>query len=149
MYDQDFEKEYHEFNSAVALFTYLFKFKDKTLVETCEQTLILMVGSQYTTNIINAAIFQLAEFAPETCQWAWQNFPYLEACISLKEYFLMLAVQKLISQCFILGQDFSITNTSKILMTQNARDALMPILSEADRVLVKELIQVNEQVVFY
>jgi len=90
MYEQDFEKEYQEFNSAVALFTRILKFRDKDLVETCEQTLITILGPEYTINIMNAALFQLAESAPEICQWTWQNFPYLEAYISLKKYFLMI-----------------------------------------------------------
>ncbi|WP_017318527.1 hypothetical protein [Mastigocladopsis repens] len=149
MYDQDFEKEYQEFNSAVALFAYIFKFRDKALVETCEHTLISILGLKYTTNIMNAAMFQLAESAPETCLWIWQNFTYLEACISLNEYLTALAIQKLISQGFVLGQDFSATADGKILINEKAKSALFQSLSHKDLILIEENIQVNEQVVFY
>lgn len=149
MYEQDFEKEFHEFNSAVALFAYILKLRDKALVETCEQTLISILGSTSTANVMNAAMFDLAESAPETCKWLWQNFPYLEASISLKEHFVMLAIQKLISQGCVLGKDFSATTDGTILINPNAKIVLFQSISDADSILMAEIIQVNEQVVFY
>ncbi|GAB1540780.1 hypothetical protein NUACC21_34490 [Scytonema sp. NUACC21] len=145
MYEQDFEREYQEFNAAVNLFVNILKFKDKDLVETCEQVLINLMGSKYTQNIMNAALFQLAENAPETCQWTWQNFSYLDACIRLKEYVVMLAVQKLISQGFVLGQDFSITSDGELLVNRDARVALMQSISDAERVFVTEILDVTQQ----
>lgn len=139
MYEQDFEREYQEFNAAVNLFANILKFKDRNLVETCEQVLMNLMGSKYTQNIMNAALFQLAESAPDTCQWIWQNFPYLDACITLKEYVIMLAVQKLISQGFVLGQDFSVTADGELLVDRNARSILMQNISDADRVFVTEI----------
>ncbi|ARV59706.1 hypothetical protein BZZ01_14650 [Nostocales cyanobacterium HT-58-2] len=147
--EQDFEKELQEFNSAVALFTYIFKFRDKLLAETCEQTLIMILGLRYTENVMNAAVFLLSESAPETCQWTLQNFPYLEACNSLKEYLVTLTVQKLINQGFVLGQDFSATTDSGILMNQNAKNALLQVISDADKILIDEIIQVKTQECIY
>lgn len=145
MYDQDFEKEYQEFNAAVTLFSSILKFKDKELVQTCEQVLLNLMGSKYTKNVMNAAMFQLAEKAPETCQWTWQNFPYLEACITLKEYVLMLAVQKLISQGFVLGQDFSATGNAALLVNEKAYTTLLQNLSDGELVFVGEILEVNQQ----
>ncbi|MUG96524.1 hypothetical protein F7734_30975 [Scytonema sp. UIC 10036] len=145
MYEQDFEREYQEFNAAVNLFVNILKFKDRDLVETCEQVLMNLMGSRYTQNIMNAALFQLAESAPDTCQWIWQNFPYLDACITLKEYVVMLAVQKLIGQGFILGQDFSVTSEGELLVNQNARAVLMQSISDADRVFVTEILDAAQQ----
>jgi hypothetical protein len=149
MYEQDFEQEYHEFHSAVGLFAYISKFRDKALVEICEHTLLMILGSKYTTNVMNAAMFELAESAPETCQWIWQNFPEHEACISLKEYFIMLAIQQLVSQGFVLGQDFSATTHGTLLINENAKLALIQSFSHQYLLLLEELIQVNEQVVLY
>lgn len=149
MYEQDFEKEFQEFNSAVALFAYVLKSRDKALVETCEQTLISILGSTCTTNVMNAAMFELAESAPETCKWVWQNFPDLEAGISLKEHFFIFTVQKLIRLGFVLGQDFSATNEGTILINKTVKLVLFQSISDADSILIEEIIQVNEQVVFY
>ncbi|KYC41281.1 hypothetical protein WA1_22720 [Scytonema hofmannii PCC 7110] len=145
MYEQDFEREYQEFNAAINLFVNILKFKDRDLVETCEQVLMNLMGSKYTQNIMNAALFQLAGTAPDTCQWIWQNFPYLDACITLKEYVVMLAVQKLISQGFVLGQDFSTTADGELLVNQNARAVLMQSISDADRVFVTEILDAANQ----
>ncbi|KAF3890448.1 MULTISPECIES: hypothetical protein [Nostocales] len=145
MYEQDFEREYQEFNAAVNLFVNILKFKDRDLVETCEQVLMNLMGSKYTQNIMNAALFQLAQSAPDTCQWIWQNFPYLDACITLKEYVVMLAVQKLTSQGFVLGQDFSATADGELLVNQNARAVLMQSISDADRVFVTEILDAAQQ----
>lgn len=149
MYEQDFEREYQEFNAAVNLFVNILKFKDRDLVETCEQVLMNLMGSRYTQNIMNAALFQLAESAPDTCQWIWQNFPYLDACITLKEYVVTLAVQKLISQGFVLGQDFSATADGELLVNQNARAILMQSISDADRVFVTEILDAAQQETTY
>lgn len=149
MYEQDFEKEYQEFNSAVALFTRVLKFTNKGLVETCEQTLISLLGLEYTINVMNAATFQLAESAPEICQWIWQNFPYAEASISLKEHLIMLALHELISQNLVLGEDFSATTDGTILMNEKAKIVLIESLSHTEWILLEEIIQVKEEVMFY
>jgi hypothetical protein len=141
MYEQDFEREYQEFNAAVNLFVNILKFKDRDLVETCELVLINLMGSKYTQNIMNAALFHLAEVAPETCQWTWQNFPYLDACITLKEYMVTLAVQKLINQGFLLGEDFSATSNGGLLIREEAYAVLVQSISDADRVFIEEILE--------
>lgn len=149
MYEQNFEKEYQEFHSAVALFTRVLQCKNKGLVETCEQTLISLLGLEYTINVMNAAMFQLAESAPDICQWTWENFPYIEASISLKEHLVMLAIQELISKGLVFSQDFSATTGGIILINQNAKSVLIESLSRTEWLLLEEILQVKEQVVFY
>ncbi len=136
------EKEFNDFNTVVGMIVNVLILQDKELVKTCEQTLIGLLGSEETTHIMNAAMFQLAEIAPDTCYWTWRNFPHLNSCLDLKEYIVMFAAQKLIEEGFILGQDFSSTSNGDILLNEKAKSALKRNSHSCEWVFLEEVLEI-------
>ncbi len=131
-----------EFNLSITLIIGALKLQDKELVKSCEKTLTELLGSDYTSDIMTAVVFQLAQTDPETFDWTWQNFYSLNACRHLIKGIVMFAVKKLINQGFILGQDFSINHTGKIWIGKKAKAVLLEKSSATDRIFLKEILQV-------
>ncbi|MBF2067977.1 MAG: hypothetical protein IGS39_26700 [Calothrix sp. C42_A2020_038] len=125
MCHQDFEQGFQDFNTGVNLLVNILKLQDKDLVKLCEQTLTYLLGSEEATHMLNAAMFQLVETAPETCYWTWNNFPELQVCMDLKEHVCIFIAQKLIKKGFILGKDFSTNENGEILVSRETRISLM------------------------
>ncbi|NES20853.1 MAG: hypothetical protein F6K41_18445 [Symploca sp. SIO3E6] len=135
-----------EFNLSVTLILGALKLQDKALVESCERTLTELLGSECTSNIMTAVVFQLAQTDHNTFDWAWKNFYSLDACQHLIKGIVMFAVKKLINQGFILGQDFSINYTGKICICQQAKAALLEKSSATDCIFLEEVLQVPTEI---
>ncbi|MGL4621612.1 hypothetical protein [Chroococcidiopsis sp.] len=133
-----------DFNLTVALLVDIFKIKNKALVESCHTTFIALFGSDYTTDVMTAAVFQLAATDADTCHWALHNFYELDACLKLIEGALKFAIQRLISLGFILGKDFSANANGEILLNRAAKLALLDNVSDADWNFLEEILQVVE-----
>jgi len=133
-----------EFDSSVALLVDIFKVKNKALVESCRKTFIALFGSDYTTDVMTAAVFQLAATDSDTCHWTLHTFYELDACLKLIEEALKFATQKLISLGFILGQDFSANANGEIMLNRAAKKALLENISDAAWNFLKEISQVIE-----
>lgn len=142
MYNQDLEQDFQDFNTAVNLLVNVLKLQDKDLVKLCEQTLSHLVGHEEATHLINAAMFQLAETAPETCYWTWHNFPELQVCMDLKEHVCMFVAQKLINKGFILGKDFSTSVDGEILVSRATRVTLMIDSTPSEWKFIKSVLQI-------
>ncbi|BAZ12093.1 hypothetical protein NIES4071_39210 [Calothrix sp. NIES-4071] len=142
MYNQDFEQNIQDFDTAVNLLVNVLKLQDRDLVKVCEEALTHLLGNEETTHMINAAMFQLAETAPETCYWTWHNFPELQVCMDLKEHVSMFVAQKLIQKGFILGKDFSTNIYGEILVSRATRVTLMLDCSPSEWKFIKSVLQI-------
>jgi hypothetical protein len=142
MYHQDSEKQFNDFNASVTSIVNILKFQNKELFRVCEKVLIKLIGHEETMHVFNAAMFQLAQISPECCNWAWQNFPEYEIGLELKDEIIMSAVQKLMQKGFLLGKDFSTTFDGGILITQEAKIALMVSCQPFEWSFIKEVMQV-------
>ncbi|MBD2306759.1 hypothetical protein H6G17_14730 [Chroococcidiopsis sp. FACHB-1243] len=133
-----------EFDSSVALLVDIFKLKNKALVESCRKTFIALFGSDCTTDMMTAAVFQLAATDSDTCHWALHTFYELDACLKLIEGAIKFAIQKLIGLGFVLGKDFSANANGEILLNRAAKITLLKNISDADWNFLKEILQVVE-----
>lgn len=133
-----------EFNLSVALLVDIFKLKNEPLVESCRQTFIALFGYEYTTDVMTAAVFQLAATDSDTCHWTLHTFYELDACLKLIEGALKFAVQKLIGLGFVLGKDFSASADGEILLNHAAKTALLENVSDADWNFLEEILQIVE-----
>ena len=129
-----------EFDLCVTLIVGAIKLQNKVLVKSCEETLIFLLGSDCTVNIVTIAVLQLSESNPDLCQWILQNSTDLNTCEELFECSKGLATNTLIKKGFVLGQDFSATHTNKIVINQEAKAALMEDALPSDRVLFEEIL---------
>ncbi len=131
-----------EFNLSVALFVDVFKQQDKALVESCQKTFNALFCAEYTTDLMTAAVFQLAATDLDACHWTLQNLYDLDACLNLIEGTIKFAVQKLIDLGLILGKDFSASSNGEILITQVAKVALLESVADVDRLFIEEILQI-------
>lgn len=127
---------------SVTLMVGALKLHDRELVESCEKILIDLLGCDCANYIATTAVLHIFRIDSETYQWIRQNFPQLESYLELKEVVVTNAIQKLISQGFIIGLDFSVVSTEKILINKRAKIALMQNSSEAARLLLRQIFQV-------
>jgi hypothetical protein len=144
MYQQNFEEQFHDFNTAVSLLINVLKLQDKDLIKISEQTLSHLVGNEETTHMLNAAMFQLAETDPETCYWTWHNFPKLQTCMDLKEHVCMFVAQKLIKKGFVLGKHFSTTVDGEILVSRETRVSLMLDCLPSEWKFIKSVLKIAD-----
>lgn len=121
-----------------------FKLQDKAMLESFKDFFTTLFCPEYTTDILTAAVFQLAETDPENCRWALHNFYDLKLNRDIIEGFVRFATQKLISKGFILGQDFSATKNGGIVIKKNAKAALIEATSASDHIFIEEISQVFE-----
>jgi hypothetical protein len=131
------------FNHQTELMVYILKFQNKAILKSVEELLAALIGFEYTSDILMAAVLQLSETDADTCRWTLRNLHALQH-LDVIEELSMFAVKKLIAQGFIFGRDFSITPNSKIILNKNAMDDLMAGTSTADSVLLEEISQVVE-----
>lgn len=129
-----------EFNLCVTLIMGAIKLQNKVLVKSCEETLIFLLGSECTVNIFTIAVLQLSETNPDLCRWALQNSSDLNTCEELVKCSMWLATNTLLKKGFVLGQDFSVTHTHKMLITQEAKVALMEDALPSDQILLEEIL---------
>lgn len=132
-----------EFNLCVTLIVKLLKFQDKELIEACEETLVSLLGSERTADVMTAAVFQLLETEPDSYQWTIHNLSEIKAYQELRQDLIMIAVKKLIEQGFVFGTNFSTTYTNALLVDKETQAALLESLLPTDRILIKEVLLVN------
>lgn len=131
------------FNHQTELMVHTLKLQNEAILKSVEELLAALIGFEYTSDILMAAVLQLSETDTDTCRWTLRNLHALQH-LDVIEELSMFAVKKLIAQGFIFGRDFSITPNSKIILNKNAMDALMAGTSTADFVLLEEISQVVE-----
>ena len=129
-----------EFDLCVTLMLGAIKLQNKVLLKSCEETLIFLLGSECTVNIVTIAVLQLSETNPDLCRWILQNSTDLNTCEELFECSKWLATNTLIKKGFVLGQDFSATSTNKMLISQEAKAALIEDALPSDRVLFEGIL---------
>lgn len=133
-----------EFNLSVTLLVDIFKLRNKTLAESYHQTFTALFSPEYATDMIMAAIFRLAATDPDTCHWILQDLSTLDACLNLLEEATAFAVKKLTGLGFILGQDFSINGSRKLLINREVKASLLNNVATTDQVFITEALQVIE-----
>jgi len=79
-----------QFKSHIELVIDTLKLHEKALVALVEDWLTTLFSSEYTTEILTAAVFQLAEIDLYTCRWAW-NFYNLKLHRDITEELLCSA----------------------------------------------------------
>lgn len=132
------------FNFHIELIIDAFKLQNKAMVESFKDFLTTVFDPEYTTDILTAAVFQLAETDPENCRWALRNLYDLKLHHDIKEGVVRFATQKLISKGFIPGQDFSATQNGEIVINKNALATLMKVTSASDHLFIEQISQVFE-----
>lgn len=132
------------FNFHIELVIDALKRQDKPLVALVEEFLTTLFGSEYTMDILTAAMFQLAETDPYTCRWSLQNFYDLKLHSDITEGVIMFAFKKLIAKGFIFGQDFSVTATGGVFINKYAKAALKEGTSASDWLFLEKILQLIE-----
>ncbi|MBF2063120.1 MAG: hypothetical protein IGS39_01600 [Calothrix sp. C42_A2020_038] len=128
------------FNFNLAQTVKTLKKQDKSLVEFCINNFCTLLGSDYTANIFTAAILELSEIDRDTFYWTLENFSHHNSCCHLLEAVTGLTVKKLLKAGFILGQDFSARFQGQIFVNEAARNFLMTINSDTERLLIEKLL---------
>ena len=131
------------FNIQIELMADTLKLQNKAILKSVEELLTALVGFEYTSDILMAAVLQLSETDTDTCRWTLRNLHDIQH-LDVIEELTKFAVKKLIHQGLILGRDFSITANSRIILNRNAMDTLVAGTSTADYLLLEEISQVVE-----
>ena len=116
------------------------KLQNKGLVKSCEETLIFLLGFECTVDIMTIAVLQLSKTNPDLCRWLLRSSTELNACEELFQCSLWLATNILIKKGFIIGQDFSVTHTDKMLINQEAKAALLEEALPSERIFLEEVL---------
>ncbi|OUL32877.1 hypothetical protein BV372_18100 [Nostoc sp. T09] len=135
------------FNLLLELMVHILKLQNKAILKSVEELLTDLIGFEYTSDILMAAVLQLSETDADTCRWALRNLhdiQHLDVIEELTEF----TVKKLIARGLMFGRDFSITSNSRLILNRNAMDALMAGTSTADSLLLEEISQVVESTFF-
>ena len=120
----------------------VFKSQNPALVVSLKDFLTVLPNPKCVEEVLIAAIYQLAEVAPDACRWILRNSYYLEPELDLVELTMSLALRKLQDEGFELGKDFRVESDSRLHMAAEAKTRLMIDDSIGDRLLLEELLQV-------
>jgi hypothetical protein len=120
----------------------VFKSQNPALVVSLKDFLTVLPNPKCVEEVLIAAIYQLAEVAPDACRWILRNSYYLEPELDLVELTMSLALRKLQDEGFELGKDFRVESDSRLHMAAAAKTRLMIEDSIGDRLLLEELLQV-------
>lgn len=134
--------DFQQFNFYTELLVDTLKSQNKALLTLLEEFITTKFGAEYSTDILTASVFILAETDPDTCRWTLRNFYDVKLHRDITEGVVMFAAKRLIAKGFILGQDFSITSSGSIFINKYARAALMKNTSDADCLFIEEILQV-------
>lgn len=118
--------------------------RSKSLIEFCQNTLNCIKGGEYAKTIFSAALLEVYESEPDTFDWIVENLYDLETYTEWLDDFVFSIVQKLIQKKFVIGQDFSLTCTRKIIVTKKLKASLARNSSKLDRFLLKKILIVLE-----
>lgn len=129
------------FKFGIELVAETLKLQKQSAVESLTTALTALIGSESTSDMLTAAVLQLAETDPDACRWSLRTFSTLNFHLDLKEEILMFATKKLIGKGFFLGQHFSLTATGGIVMTKNAQAALMADTTASDWLFLEQILQ--------
>ncbi len=120
----------------------VFKSQNPALVISLKDFLTVLPNPKCVEEVLIAAIYQLAEVAPDACRWILRNSYYLEPELDLVELTMSLALRKLQDEGFELGKDFRVESDSRLHMAAEAKTRLMIEDSIGDRLLLEELLHV-------
>ncbi|MGF1480751.1 MAG: hypothetical protein ACFB4I_14905 [Cyanophyceae cyanobacterium] len=129
-----------KFDLCVTLIIGALKLQNQEIVKRCEETLIALMGSAYTTNVMTVAAIQLSETDPDICRWALKALSQLQSYHQLLKDLVFLASYTLIKQGFVPGKDFSITPTNTMLIKPEAQAALFEAIAPEDGLLMEAVL---------
>jgi hypothetical protein len=118
------------------------KSQNPALVISLKDFLTVLPNPKCVEEVLIAAIYQLAEVAPDACRWILRNSYYLEPELDLVELTRSLALKRLQDEGFELGKDFRVESHSRLHMAAEAKTRLMIEDSIGDRLLLEELLHV-------
>lgn len=118
------------------------KSQNPALVISLKDFLTVLPNPKCVEEVLIAAIYQLAEVAPDACRWILRNSSYLEPELDLVELTMSLALKRLQDEGFELGKDFRVESHSRLHMAAEAKTRLMIEDSIGDRLLLEELLHV-------
>ncbi|HIK55423.1 MAG TPA: hypothetical protein IGS37_09710 [Synechococcales cyanobacterium M55_K2018_004] len=128
------------FNRLVSFTINTLELHDRELAKTFSEAIAAQFGAEFTAALLTASVVQLAERNPSTCQWTLQNLYTPEDCAALREGTLMVVVQELLKEGFVLGKDFSTLPNGKLLLTSAAKSHAPKHLSPLDRLLLDDIL---------
>ena len=120
------------------------KLHNKELAESCEQTLVSVLGYDETKNVMISTILQLSETDPDSFRWVSKQFRASPVWIDLRETAVMITIDKLLKRGYVLGQDFSISKTKTILVTDDLSTQLSRTASLSERLFLDEILSISQ-----
>lgn len=133
----------HHTDTHIELAISVFKTKNIALLVSLKDFLTVLPSPKCVEEVLITAIYQLAETDSNACRWLLRNAYYLEPEVDLTELTMNVALKKLQHEGFVLGQDFSVELNSRLHISAEAKIRLMIENSECDRLLLEELLQVD------
>lgn len=124
---------------------YILKFQDRKLAGCWVHQLNLSLDTEYIESFLTAAIFELSVTDTETFHWTLDNLSDWKSYANLLQAVTRFALQKLINKGFIPGQDFSFTSEGKILLHENAKNAIIADVTESDNLLIKKILLIPQE----
>ena len=120
------------------------KLHNKELAESCEQTLVTVLGYGETKNVMTSAILKLSETDPDSFRWISKRLKTSPTWLDLRETAVMITVDKLLKQGYVLGQDFSISKSKTILVTDSLKTQLSKATSTSEQLFLDEILNVSQ-----
>lgn len=122
----------------------VFKSQNPTLIISLKNFLTVLPNAKCVEDVLTAAIYKLAKTEPETCRWILRNSFYLKPEVDLLEVASKLAMTKLQKQGFVLNQDFTFEQNSRLQVSDKAKAGLLVENSAGDRLILEEILQIRE-----
>jgi hypothetical protein len=126
------------------LITRALRCQNNSLIEFCHNKLNCLKGSEYTKMIFAAALLEVAETDPDSFYWNVENLTELECYTQLLDELVLALVRQLMEKNYILGYDFSMSGTRKIMLKKRAKLMLMRKATDLERILLKKVLLVSE-----
>lgn len=121
----------------------VFKAQDQESINFLKDFLTVLPSPTYIEQVLIAGIEILAETEPESCRWLLRNGSFLMPEVDLVDLAIDLAITKLESQGFLLGQDFALEANGQLLVSEQAKVILLMDNSVRDRLLIEEIVLVG------
>lgn len=126
------------------LMTGAIKLHHKELAESCERTLVAVLGYDETKTVMMSTILQLSETDPDSFRWISKQFRKSPTWLDLKETVVMMTINKLLNQGYVLGKDFSIAKDTTILVSASLKTQLSQATSTSEQLFLDEILSVSQ-----
>lgn len=131
------------YDSYIALAVEAFKAQDRRSLKALKDFLTALPSPVEIELVLAAAVWRTAELAPESCRWLLRHPNYLLPELDVVEMTVRAIFSRLQSHDLVQGQDFWLENT-QLKLSETAKVQLLQSCSLGDRLLLKEVLQVDD-----